>query len=69
MVFSLKEGLVECATVCIKSVVILLNTCLRMRKLTFETVAQVYVINNLEQLVLKFIMSKGLGASLVAEVY
>ena len=62
---------VEFATVCIKSVVILLNTCLRMRmrKLTFETVAQVYVINNLEQLVLKFIMSKGLGASLVAEVY
>ena len=49
----------------------ILNTCLRMRmrKLTFETVAQVYVINNLEQLVLKFIMSKGLGVSLVAEVY
>ena len=71
LVLGLKEGLVECATVCIKSVVILLNTCLRMRmrKLTFETVAQVYVINNLEQLVLKFIMSKGLGASLVAEVY
>ena len=30
-----------------------------MTRLTFETVAQVSVINNLEQLVLKFIMSEG----------
>ena len=42
---------------------------LTLTRLIFETVAQVYVINNLEQLVLKFIMSKGLGVSLVAEVY